>query len=291
VARGEVFEAAALVELDELGGDLLLVGEVGGLGDPVVSLQVKEADEIKKVRLARAVVEAEHGEGFVLPAELSPVAERAGGERGELVAEVLVHEREDARVLIPLSGGGLVVLSEGFEDDDTRPPVVIGGGADHAAGLLVGEGPVDVLLGFGFEAGVVEEPGEGDEAVEEVRAALPGLAGAAEPAGVGADVCPGFVEMAGEAVGLDAELVSEPACGLDRAEREEGEGAGMERGTRTDGGQRGGFSESGEAAGGKSRRDSGKARLLEEATARRMRHLEPLNSGQSMLANRSGKRR
>ncbi len=63
--------------------------------------------------------------------------------------------------------------------------------------------PVDVFLGFGFEARIVEQVGEGDEAVEKVWAALPGLAGAAKPTAVGADVGPGFVEMAAEAVGLN----------------------------------------------------------------------------------------
>ena len=82
----------------------------------------------------------------------------------------------------------------------------------------MGEDPVDVFLRFGFEAGVVEEVSKGDEAVEEVGAALPGFAGAAEPAAVGADIGPGFVEMAAEAACLNLELATEPAGGADGAE-------------------------------------------------------------------------
>jgi len=96
-----------------------------------------------------------------------------------------------------------VVLREGLEHDHARPPVVVGVRADHAIGSLVVERPVDVLLRFNFEVGIVELVCERDEAVEEVGAALPGFAGAAEPAGVGADVGPGLIEMTAEAVGLN----------------------------------------------------------------------------------------
>ena len=74
-------------------------------------------------------------------------------------------------------------------------------------GGLVRECPIDIALRLGLEAGVVEQVGEREKAVEEVRAALPGLAGAAEPAAVGADVGPGFVEVAAESVGLNLEAV------------------------------------------------------------------------------------
>ena len=75
----EVFEAAAFVELDELGGDGLGELEVGVLRNPVVALLVEQAGEIEEVRIAGAVVEPEDGERFILPAELAPVAQRARG--------------------------------------------------------------------------------------------------------------------------------------------------------------------------------------------------------------------
>src|SRR6185437_14906100 len=71
-SKREVLEPAALVELDELRGDLLLELEVGVLREPVVALLVEQAGEIEQVRIAGAVIKPEDGEGFVLPAELAP---------------------------------------------------------------------------------------------------------------------------------------------------------------------------------------------------------------------------
>ena len=79
-----------------------------------------------------------------------------------MITEVTVDEGKYARV-----ASDFMILGEGLEHDDAGPPVVIGRGADRAVGGLVGEGPVEELLRNGFEAGVVEEPGEGNEAVEE----------------------------------------------------------------------------------------------------------------------------
>lgn len=99
----------------------------------------------------------------------------------------------------------------------------------------MGEGPVDEALGDGFEAGIVEEIGEGQESVEVVGTALPGLACAAKPAAVWADVRPGLTEVAAEAIGLDEELSAEPSGGTDGAEGQEGKCAWGERGAILDG--------------------------------------------------------
>ena len=72
----EVLEAAAFVELDELGGDGLGELEIGVLRDPVVALLVEQAGEIEEIRRAGAVVEPEDAERCILPAELAPVAQR-----------------------------------------------------------------------------------------------------------------------------------------------------------------------------------------------------------------------
>jgi len=220
----EVFEAAAFVELDELGGDLLLELEVGVLVHPVVALLMEEAGEVEQIKRASAVVEPDDAERFILPPELAPVTEGTFGEFGELVAEVAVDEGDDARI-----AGELLILREGFEGDELRPPVVAGGGTDHAVGGLMRKNPVDVLLGFCFQVGIVEEVRERDEAVEEVGAALPGFACAAEPAAVGADVGPGLVEVAAEAACLDLELTAEPSGGTHGAEGQREESAGLER--------------------------------------------------------------
>ena len=92
------------------------------------------------------------------------------------------------------------------------------------------ERPVDVFLRFGFETSVVEQVGERDETIEEVWAAFPGFSGATEPAAVGADVGPGFVEVSAEAVGLNLQLIAKPAGWANCAERERIKGASAARG-------------------------------------------------------------
>ena len=222
--KREILEATAFIELDELGGDLLLVLEVRVLRHPVVALLMQKPREVEQVRGAGAVVEPDHAQQLILPAEFAPVAQRAFGKLGELIAEVAVHERNDARV-----AGEFLILREGFQRDDARPPVVVRGGTDHAVGGLVGEYPVDVLLRFGFESRIVEQPGKRNQAVEVVRSALPRLAGSTKPAAVGADVWPGLVEVAAESIGLDLKLAAQPTSRLDLRERQWIEGAWCER--------------------------------------------------------------
>jgi hypothetical protein len=182
--ESEILEAVGfVVELEKFRSDALGVVEVGVLRHPVIALFAEEMRQVEEVGGAGAVVEPEDAEEIVLPAEFSPVAQRTRGQLGELMAEVFIHQGNDAGIAV-----GFLVLSEDFKHDDAGPPVVVGGGADHAAGGLVGERPIDIFLSLGFEACVFEQISEGEKAVEEVRAAFPGLAGAAEPAAVGADV-------------------------------------------------------------------------------------------------------
>ena len=143
-----------------------------------------------------------------------------------------------------------------------------GSGADHAAGLLVSQGPFQEALGNGFEAGVVEKVRERDEAVEVIGATFPGFAGAAEPAGVGADVGPGFAEVAAEAVGLDLKLGAKPARGADGAERKRSEYAGKERSAGADWRLRRGCGRIGEGDTGQCESCGGEGGLLEEVAAR-----------------------
>ena len=215
--------------------------EVRELGLPVPALVVEEMGELDEFRIAGAVVEPENAEDVILPAKFAPVAQGARGQGGELEMEVTGHEREDAGVT-----GGFVVLGEYLEHDHAGPPIDGGfdgtGGARLGSGqgtelaavgairLLVGEGPLDEPLRLGFERGVVELYGEGVKAVDIVRAALEGLAGAAEPSAGRADVGPDLVEVAGEAVGLNLELGAEPAGGADGSEWEKVEGIGGEWG-------------------------------------------------------------
>ena len=188
--------------------------EIGVLRLPVVALLVKQTDEIEQLRVAGAVVEPDGGEGVVLPAEFSPVAQRARGQRFELMGEVASQDGDDARIAC-----GFLILLEGLEHDHARPPIVIACGPDHAVRGLVGQRPVDVFLRLGLETSVVEQLGEWDEAIEEVWPAFPGFSGATEPAAVGADVGPGFVEVSAEASrpGFAVARAASPLGGLCRA--------------------------------------------------------------------------
>ena len=103
--------------------------------------------------------------------------------------------------------------------------LAVADGAEPAVGLLVIEDEVDRLLDLGLERGVVEQIGQGNEAVEPVRDALPALGLAAEPGAV-LDVGPELVEVSAQAVGLDAELILEPAGRLDASQGQGLEGPG-----------------------------------------------------------------
>ena len=91
------------------------------------------------------------------------------------------------------------------------------------------EGPVDIFPGLGLEARIVEEPGKRNETIEKIWAALPRLAGAPEPSAVGADVFPGFIQVAAQPVGLRPQLLFQPARGADGAQRQKMECAAGER--------------------------------------------------------------
>jgi hypothetical protein len=82
------------------------------------------------------------------------------------------------------------------------------------------ERPVDPLLGLSDKFGVVEEISEGHQPIEVIRPALPALASAAEPRAIRAQIGPELFEMAGQASGLNLQLVSQPAARLDRGKRE-----------------------------------------------------------------------
>ena len=155
---------------------------------------------------------------------LRPLFEGLGGEHFELIGEVFFERGDHARI-----SGCFLILREHLEYDHSRPPSVVGGRAEETVGALVAEGPVHPEFYFCDEALVVEFVGEWDEAVEKVWSTLPAFAVAAEPAAVWADVGPEFVEVAGESVGLDFELVAEPAGWFDGGQGERVEGL-VERG-------------------------------------------------------------
>jgi len=193
-----VAEPLVFVEPDEFPRDALDVFEIGEFSLPVVSLLMEKLCQFDELGIASAVVEPEHAQDFVMPAELAPVAQRARGQLRKLICKVALHDGDNALV-----ARRFLILGKRFEHDHARPPVVVRVRADHAVGLLIVECPVDVFLRFGFETRVVKQICERHKAINEVGTAFPGFAGAAEPARVRTYVCPGFVEVPAETVGLN----------------------------------------------------------------------------------------
>src|ERR1700727_262288 len=226
VASGEVLvggedavgQAVIAIELCELMQECLAVfvfpADEGPYGGSLEAHGIVDAVRgergVAKALMLVEFVEPKHAQDFIVPAELTPVAQGTRRQLCELIREVTLQDWNHARVACCL-----LILGEGFEHDHARPPVVIRVRADHAVGLLVVECPIDELLRFGFEARIVEWPGERDESVKEIGAALPGFASAAEPARVRADVSPGFIEMTAETAGLNWQLRAQPACRAD----------------------------------------------------------------------------
>src|SRR6185437_5689889 len=62
-----------------------------------------------------------------------------------------------------------------------------------------------------------------NQAIEEVRAALPTLSRSAEPTAVRSDIRPEFIEVPAQPVRLDLELIEQPAFRLHRAKRKQTE--------------------------------------------------------------------
>ena len=92
------------------------------------------------------------------------------------------------------------------------------------------ERPVDPAVRLGYEFGVTREERQGNQAIEEVRAAFPTFASAAEPSTIRSEVGPELVEMAGEAPCLQLKFVQEPSLGFDSCKSQCLERSWLERG-------------------------------------------------------------
>ena len=87
--EGEILEAAAFVELDELGRDAFCVyWKLAYCAIQSYPCCVQQAREVEQIRRAGAVVEPDDAQQLILPAEFAPVAQRALRQFGELIAEV-----------------------------------------------------------------------------------------------------------------------------------------------------------------------------------------------------------
>ncbi len=78
-----------------------------------------------------------------------------------------------------------------------------------------------------FEPFIVEQIGEGNDAVQPIGGAFPTFLLTAEPAAL-LDIGPELVEMPAEAVGLQAKLVVQPAQRAHRAQGQGSEGRGAQ---------------------------------------------------------------
>ena len=199
---------------------------------------MKLASQIKQPDVASAVVKPNDAEHFVLPAINGPFFERAFVEMRGLIGEILGHQRYDTSV-----SGGFLILRQNFEHDEVRPPILILRGADPALRGLVLERPVDPLLHFGDEDGILGQKSKRHQAIEKIRTAFPAFAATAEPAGVRTEIGPKLVQVAGKAGGLELQLIQQPTARFDCGEAQAFESVGSERcaiGERVGGRQSGG---------------------------------------------------
>ena len=231
VANGAELEGHSVVDAvvieAELGGFLgVFCFERVEVGGPVVGLVEGFLGDGEERGVVGFFVEPEEGRGEVGGAVMRPAIK--GFFRDDLInfLRAFLEGGDDAGV-----AGGFLVLGEGFEEWEEGPDVVgfvarvvVANGAEPTVGLLVVEDVVDGFFDLGLESVVVELIGERNEAIEPVWDAFPAFGGAAEPGGI-FDIGPEFVEVAGECVGLGAELSFEPACWLDGGGGEGLEGA------------------------------------------------------------------
>ena len=99
--------------------------------------------------------------------------------------------------------------------------------AKPAVGVLVGEDVLDPTPGLGQQAGVAEQHGQRQHAVQPVWSALPTLGFAAQPTAL-RDVRPELVQVAAQSSGLHAELFEQPATRGHLPERQGSEGRRVE---------------------------------------------------------------
>ena len=212
---------------------------------PGVCLAVDQVAEFQQEGLSGAVVEPpDHLEIVAAPpfAPVRPVLQRVLRQMGQFIAEISRHHRQDPGV-----GGRHVILLQDFEGHHLGPPVFgiaalqafdIGTGnrvaevAVFPGGSEYGFGPAQ---GLGDERLVVQDIGQGQEAVDPIRAALPGIPFSADPGVVVThDLRIERIQVSGHPVPLPFQLVQQPSLGLDRAERKFREGVVRERGAVED---------------------------------------------------------
>ena len=88
-----------------------------------------------------------------------------------------------------------------------------------AVGTEIGERPVHPLGDFGLELGILQKIGQRDETVQIIRPDFPVFAFTAQPGALRPKIGEHFLQVSGKTVGLNLELVFQPAPWQNRSER------------------------------------------------------------------------
>ena len=187
---------------------------LGQVTVPVECLRQQNIRQLEQEILARDPVQPHRHQRVLGASSLAPFIQRSCLEVLELMSEIACHERNHPNI-----SSCLEVLLQGFERGHSRPPVVVLYRSKKSVRALADKDGLDPTLGFLEQPCVVKPVRERDQPIEVIRSTLPGFARSAEPRTVGTDISPDFLEVSGQSVRLQAQLLEQPACGFDCAER------------------------------------------------------------------------
>ena len=158
----------------------------------VVPLPVKQIAQFEQKPVAREIIEPINRLQVVartVNGPVRPVSQRLVGQRLQLIPEIARHEVDHP----PVVRRGVVLLQD-FQHHHPRPPVgrivpleaefarIVRRRAEIAVLALTSQNPLDPRPDLRLELRVVEQPGQRQQSVDPVRAALPLVAVAAQPA-------------------------------------------------------------------------------------------------------------
>ena len=191
---------------------------------PVQRLVAQLSAQLQQVLLAREVVQPQRQLHVVAAAGHGPVLQGLFVQTAILILEEFIHQHQHA----PVVGGG-EVLPQRLERHHQRPVVLVLLRAEPAVLALAGEDPLDIAQSQCPQFFVLQRPCQRHQSVQIVGRALPAVAASAQPCAVVAHVGPLVVQRAGEVVGLNAQLIAQPALRANGAERQRREGVLRQR--------------------------------------------------------------
>ena len=182
-------------------GDLGPLALWPGEPPPAVELLIVEAlhpqgvGQVHQPLLRAPLVQPENGDEALEPAGGRPV------EQGVVLhVDVEIFQRPVNGLLDALVLGAVVIDHQHLADQEQGPhviavPLLLGAGAQPAILLLLGQDGVDIPLGPGLHVLVLQQPCQGDEAVQPIGDPLPSLLFPADPSAV-PDIGPNLVQVA-----------------------------------------------------------------------------------------------